>query len=222
MSFKGAIGCSVIAHMGLLVLQVPEGFVAREEIRPIKVTYVAVAKVKLQPAPAVPRSRESSSGVAVSGTQASPSSRRPTNNENRQAENLIRLGHLLPSTPAPEPLLRHVPVTVQDVPTPGSSSAIASLPEGEFALLQHKQMVRQYLKTHLIFPPHGVAGTVRLRLVLRPNGTLENLLLLAASDPHLAESALKEAQSSAPYPPFPKELKKEEADYEFIVQYRLE
>jgi len=223
MNLKTAVGWSVVFHLFLLVMQPPQGFVPVDEERPIKVTYVPTlqavsspARPKVQPPPApvlpkpAPVSAEKPSAPAVSAPPVPKPPRQET-----------------PPRPVPQPVVsppppvQNRPVTIWDADT-RSSSSISNLPEGEFADLQHKQQVRQHLKAHLIFPSEGIQGTVRLRLILAPNGTLQDLVLLEASDSRLGEMALEGAQSAEPFPPFPAHMKKSQVLYEYIIQYRLE
>ncbi|MBI3332608.1 MAG: energy transducer TonB [Candidatus Omnitrophica bacterium] len=103
---------------------------------------------------------------------------------------------------------------------PAQSAGLSSLPEREFAVVQHKRLVRQHLKSQLSYPAGWNPGTVHLHLVLGPDGALQESSVSQASDPLLGLTALNGARSAAPYPPFPKEMKESRADYEFLVQYR--
>ena len=221
MSLKAAIGWSVVFHVGLLVMQPPQGLIPPEEDKPIKVAYLPTT-VTLPSHPAVTKSQPPPAPVAPKPPQAAVPKKTPESpapipkpviQENPRP--------IIPRPVSSSPSVQNGPVTVRDVPT-HDSPIISNLSEGEFAALQHKQQVRQHLKAHLDFPPNGIQGTVRLRLVLGPKGLLEDLLLLDASDSRLAESALKGAQSAVPYPPFPKEMKKTQVLYEYIIQYRLD
>ena len=216
MNLKTAVGWSVVFHVSLLVMQPPQGFVPVDQERPIEVTYVPTlqaapspARPKVQPPPPVSVERPPAPAISA------PSVPKPVRQE-------------APPRPIPQrvvsppvPTVENQPVTVRDADT-RSSSSISNLPEGEFAALQHKQQVRQHLKARLAFPPDGIQGSVRLRLILAPNGTLQDLVLLEASDSRLGEVALEGAQSAEPYPPFPSQMKKSQVLYEYIIQYRLE
>ena len=100
--------------------------------------------------------------------------------------------------------------------------AATSLPEGEFAVLQHKQMIRHHLKRYLTYPAVRLQGVVYLQIDLDPDGKLRDAVVREASDPRLEEITLNGVRSAAPYPPFPRELKSSSARYEFLVQYRWE
>lgn len=217
-------------HLGFLFLQFPRQFVPPDPLEPIQVSYLSTLRKVVAAPPNV------GPGVGFSGPLVGS---REAVAEVPAALPLISVPSSAPQNPLPplsssrkrgsDPIdsrfrgndAHSPPVTVRDIPAP-SSSTISSLPEGEFALLQHKQQVRQQMKAHLPFPPNGHPGTVRLRLVLGSGGQLLDLALLETSDSRLAEAALKGAQSTSPYPVFPKEMKRAEVSYDFIVQYRTE
>ena len=204
MNLGKAVGWSVAVHIGFLVMQTPSRFVPPDDIRPIRVTYLPLNR----PAAVVPAAVRQAARPPIVPVAASP---------------VLPAPKPVPVAPpvsreAPPPLR---PVSVSDVPTPPSSS-ISSLPEGEFAALQHKQRVRQHLRAHLNFPASWIQGTVRLRLILNPDGTLETASVLEASDPRLESAALEGAESAGQYPRFPKEMKNSSVRYDFLVQYRLD
>ena len=216
MNLKTAVGWSVVFHVSLLVMQPPQGFAPVEQERTIRVTYVSMpqaapslARANLQPTPA---------SIHTEKPPAPSVSTPPTPKPPRQETPPRPIPQ--PVVPPPAPAVQGQPVTVRDADA--RSSAISNLPEGEFAALQHKQQVRQHLKQRLAFPPGGIQGTVRLRLILAPSGALQDLVLLDASDSRLSEVALAGARSAGPYPPFPSQLKKSQVLYEYIIQYRLE
>ena len=131
---------------------------------------------------------------------------------------------MIPSTrkstnpPVDKPLLNEkVSVT-----SPSPTSGAASLPEKEFAFLQHKMLVRDYLRSRLTYPSVWSLGSVHVRLVLRSDGSLKESAILEATDVPLATVAITAIRQAAPYPPFPQEMKESEASYEFLVQYRPE
>ncbi len=221
MSLKAAVGWSVVFHLFLLAVQPPQGFVPAASESPIKVTYIKIrpppALVPPKPAPKPPRQETSPRPVVVA---AASGGRTTSNLQVVAAASGSRTTSDLQVAPAAPPV-ENRPVTVRDA-VPGSSSSISNLPEGEFAALQHKQQVRRHLNARLAFPSDGIQGSVRLRLILAPNGTLQDLVLLEASDSRLGEMALEGARSAEPYPPFPPQMKKSHLLYEYIIQYRLE
>lgn len=98
----------------------------------------------------------------------------------------------------------------------------ASLPEEPFALVRHKQQVKEHLKSHLTYPNLQIQGTVQLHLVLDSEGILQEASLVGPADPELAEAALQGAYTANPYPRFPKETRESKVTYDFLIQYRLE
>ncbi len=205
MSLKAAVGWSILIHLGLLVMRAPVSSTPADPALPIKVTYVAVPK---------PIHAPLKKGPPVSAAPADP---KPVQVQ-RAAPPAPK-----PAPPAPKPVGVKIPapeptVSVSTAP----SGTISSLPDSDFAAIQHKQQTRQHLKARLNFPPEGIPGIVRLRLILSPEGKIQELTLLEASDSGLGQAALQGARSGEPYPPFPKDFKAPSARYEFLVQYRLE
>ncbi|GEM_PF-2354589 len=218
MGLKAAIGWSVVVHLGLLFSWPNEWFVPpREVLHTIEVTYqVADGRTRARQVldtlgsmapkpdrpPATPQPAPSATAPRLSLPEP-PVSPRPS-----------------PSPPSPEP--ERVSVTPHPSPPPTNSSGAASLPEGEFAFLEHKQQVRDHLRAHLAYPAFRVQGTVRLLLALDPSGALQEASVLETTDPRLGLAALEGARLSVPYPRFPREMKSSQARYEFLVQYRPE
>ena len=217
MNLKTAVGWSVVFHVSLLVMQPPQGFVPVDQERPIKVSYVPT--LQAAPSPARPKVQPPPVPVSVEKPPAPAVSTPPIPKPPRQEAPPRPIPQ--PVVSPPVPTVENQPVTVRDADA-HPTYAISNLTEGEFAALQHKQQVRQHLKARLAFPPDGIQGSVRLRLILAPNGTLQDLVLLEASDSRLGEVALQGAQSAEPYPPFPNQMKKSQVLYEYIIQYRLE
>lgn len=127
--------------------------------------------------------------------------------------------------PAPVPAVRPVsrPITRNDVAVPvARSPAISSLPDKEFVFLDHKEQVRKHLKVRLNYPASLTDGTVRLRVILGPDGSFKQAVVLETSDPRLAGLAVKDAQSAGPYPPLPAKFRPRQLRYEFLVRYRPE
>lgn len=138
--------------------------------------------------------------------------------------------------PAPVPAVRPVsrPITRGDIPTP--RPAVSSLPDKEFVFLDHKEQVRKHLKARLNYPASLCAeargdasssvgltdGTVRIRVILGPEGSFKQAVVLETSDARLAGLAVKDAQAAAPYPPLPAKFRPRQLRYEFLVRYRPE
>lgn len=119
------------------------------------------------------------------------------------------------------PVPRRVdPPVVKSLNVPSEFSS--GPPEWEFAEIQYKEQVRKHLKAHLNYPAVLLVGTVRLRLVLSADGHLQQAQVLEASDPRLQEAALRDAQSSQPYPAFPGAMRRRQATYEYLVRYEPE
>ena len=83
-------------------------------------------------------------------------------------------------------------------------------------------MIRRHLKTRLAYPHEPIEGTVHVRIVLDPAGMLKQVTVLQTSDSRLAEMAVEGIRAATPYPHFPGSMKDPQADYEFLVQYRLD
>ena len=120
-----------------------------------------------------------------------------------------------PLAPVPTP----APAPVQVPPSPPEMRA-ALLPDGEIAAIQHKELVREYLRKRLHYPAALPPGTVRLRVSLSADGTLREASVTGATDPRLASCALHDARAAGSYPRFPREMGSSQAEYEFLVQYR--
>ena len=105
---------------------------------------------------------------------------------------------------------------------PPRSPVISSLPDKEFVFLDHKERVRKHLKARLNYPSFLGDGTVRLRVILGPEGSFKQAVVLETSDPRLAGLAVKDAQSAAPYPPLPAKFRPRQVRYEFLVRYKPE
>jgi len=110
------------------------------------------------------------------------------------------------------------------------------LAKQEFAFVEHKERVRRHLKARLHYPSFFCAearggasssaglsdGTVRLRVLLDPQGDLKQAVVLETSDPRLASIAIRDAQRAAPYPRFPGVHHPRQLRYEFLVRYKPE
>ena len=214
MSLKIAFGWSIVVHLGLMIVRPPPSMVPpRQVLHPLEVSYLPAVQVEAPSShPAKPVSAPSqrrSSPVRTIPPSAEEERPRPKTPEPPKQES--------PDVKAPE----NHPSPSVDLPPTGNASA-ASLPEGEFAAIEHKEWVRQHLKAHLKYPAFRMQGTVRLQLVLAPYGVLKEVAVVEASDPRLADLAVKDAQAAIPYPRFPKEMKQRQVRYEFLVKYQPE
>ena len=88
--------------------------------------------------------------------------------------------------------------------------------------MEHKERVRRHLKARLHYPSFLSDGTVRLRVLLDPQGQLKQAVVLQTSDPRLASIAVQDAQGASPYPRFPSKVHPRQVRYEFLVRYRPE
>ena len=124
--------------------------------------------------------------------------------------------------PRPEPPRRVEPAPISplapEVLIP--KGAAVNIPESAFALIDYKKLIRQHLKSRLVYPPAGVEGVVRVRMVLDGEGMLKQIAVMESSDPRLAEITVDGIRSAAPYPRFPKGMTDSSPRLEFLVQYR--
>ncbi len=209
MTLRAAIGFSAAFHVVLLTAAPSSGWLAPRQ-KHFEVSYVP-ARAVVSPAPAaaarpqpapVPQSRISD---PVPGAPVAPA----------------RISTPAPAAaPAPRPMSR--PVTRNDVAAPAPRPAISSLPDKEFVFLDHKEQVRKHLKARLHYPSFLGDGSVRLRVVLGPDGSFKQAVVLETSDARLAGLAVKDAQAAAPYPPLPAKIHPRQVRYEFLVRYRPE
>lgn len=218
MKLKGAVLCSAVLHMGFLTVKPPHGlFSARDIFRPPE-TYVLVEPVKALPKAAalkVPAPKPAPPARAAEPVRRAEPPRRvaPPKPVEQVRPALPPLPSKLPEPPPlrPAPSVSQAPAVVP--------AATADLPDGDFALIRHKEQVRAYLRHKLHFPEDWTQGAVRLRVTVLPDGTLKEAAVPEASDPRLAEIALRDARAAGPYPRFPAAMKVVEAEYEFLVQY---
>ena len=130
-----------------------------------------------------------------------------------------------------------MPARPADVPAAaGPSRGIGTLPEREFDFVAHKEQVRRHLKAHLHYPSFLCAearggasssaglsdGTVRLRVILGPEGDFRQAAVLQASDPRLIPIAIEDARLATPYPRFAGIRRPRRLHYEFWVRYKPE
>jgi len=239
-SLKAALLCSLLIHVGLLATRPPVDRVPpRSSPEVLEVTYLPISLEK--GSTAIPK-RKGSAAVplrkgAISVSKQKEASAAPVFVERKKTPSPLKgaLAPLKGSTPPPPKISRSQPApeparpTVQSAPA-GSPSpdqtlakispAAASIPGGEFALVTHKEQVREHLKEHLKYPVFWVQGSVQLRLDLDQNGALRQAVIVKTSDSRLSEEALRRAKSAAPFPAFPKALRKRQIRYDFLVQYR--
>ena len=70
---------------------------------------------------------------------------------------------------------------------------------------------------------HGAMGTVSMRIAVRANGQLEEVVLLKSSGtPSLDEAALGLVKAASPMPPFPKELQRTMDVFELETSLSIE
>lgn len=207
MTFKTAVVWSALVHLGLLILQPPNGLTPpRAALRSLEVSYLPVPPESSLPAPPAPvhavppePAAESRSVKVAHASEGGPPVLPPTSGPMR----------------APvEPVVSEPPR-----PTPRPPSSVAALPDWEFSALQHKEQIRKHLKACFHYPELSLEGTVRLRLVLTAEGSLQTVEVLEASDLRLIQLALRDARSAAPYPRFLPAMRHRMASYEFLVRY---
>lgn len=201
MTLRGAIGFSAAFHVVLLTAIPSSAWLAPKQKR-FEVSYVPVVAVKPQSPPVSQRQVPDPAPVAP----VAPAPRIST------------------PIPAPVPAVRPVsrPITRNDVAAPPRSPAISSLPDKEFVFLDHKEQVRKHLKARLNYPAILSDGTVRIRVILGPEGSFKQAVVLETSDVRLASLAVKDAQAAGPYPPLPAKFRPRQVRYEFLVRYRPE
>jgi len=212
-TLRAAIGFSAAFHVVLLTAAPSSGWLAPRQKR-FEVSYVAEPHQRLGTSSAArivpPRSPDTVPVAQPRIPDAIPPAVAPA-----------RISTPAPAAaPAPRPVSR--PVTRNDVATPAPRPAISSLPDKEFVFLDHKEQVRKHLKARLHYPSFLGDGSVRLRVVLGPDGSFKQAAVLETSDARLAGLAVRDAQSAAPYPPLPAKLQPRQVCYEFLVRYRPE
>ena len=212
MTLRGALGCSAAFHFALLVSVSPLGWLPLgEAAHPLEVSYVPVQV----PAPVPP--------APIRSEDAGPFPA-PT-----------RMADRPDPVPAPRPALKETPprafaprpafhrvehhwTEIAPPPLPKTSH----LAQQQFAFVEHKERARRHLKARLHYPAFLSDGTVRLRVLLDPQGGLKQAVVLATSDPRLASIAIQDAQGASPYPHFPGAHRPHQVRYEFLVRYRPE
>lgn len=223
MNFKAAVICSTAIHAGFLGLRPPAGLVPpRQTLYPLEVSYVILQGERPTPKVA-PRPKEpQASRAADPAKPARPEPLPPKPEEPRKSEERPRPAEPPARPPGAKPSPAVTPggrsSPVADLPSSGPRAA--AMPEGEFAAIRHKELVREHLRRELRYPETALQGMVRLKVTVLPDGSLKDAVVSDASDPRLAAIALRDARSAGPYPRFPKETSSSEAEYEFLVQYR--
>lgn len=124
--------------------------------------------------------------------------------------------------PAPKPAAQPKPRQATWAPASAPRPAISSLPEKEFVFLDHKEQVRKHLKARLNYPAFLSDGTVRLRVILGPDGALKQAAVIETSDPRLAGVAARDARAASPYPRLSAKFRPRQVRYEFLVRYKPE
>ena len=214
-SLRTAVLCSAAIHAGFLALH-PGGWLSlwpgfRHPLESRDLSTVDLEGID-PPAPA-PKPEPVPVRAVESSRPVEPAPARP-----RPVPRLEPAPH---RAAAPPPVVSAAPPTLSADLFPQVSAETPVLPEKDFAAIRHKELVREHLRKGLRYPQPLVEGTVRLRVSLLPDGSLEEVAALDSSDPRLAALALRDARSSAPYPRFPKEMEDSlDTEYEFLVQYR--
>ncbi|MBI3322307.1 MAG: energy transducer TonB [Candidatus Omnitrophica bacterium] len=223
MNFKAAVFCSAAIHAGFLVLRPPAALAPpRKTLYPLEVSYVVLAPPERSPDRSRGFAPRRYSAALTPHPGPGPTPAKPVS-EPAQAR---KPSPQREEPPLPKPLetLKQPETTSQLEKTPPSSSipvsGAAAVPDGEYAAIRHKERVREHLRKKLYYPETSLDGVVRLKVVLRPDGSLKDALVSEASDARLAAFALRDARSAGRYPPFPRDMASDEAAYEFLVQYR--
>jgi len=221
MNLRAAIGWSVAFHLALLKVYLPHGTAL-----PAKAFHsIEVVVLPVEPRPSVIRPVPKSNPLAPAG----PSMAHSVIARPAQAGRSNLKSELPRSVRSGPGLLRQPEVYTEgrrsELPRNDDAAGlgtVSSLPEGEFASLQHKKQIREHLRAYLYYPEISSQGMVRLHLTLHPDGRLQEARIIETSDSGLAEAALDGARSADPYPSSPEEMKPSDAEYEFLVQYRPE
>lgn len=215
MTLRGSLVWSAVIHVGLLMAGPPLGWKPARALRTFEVSYAPVLAPSVSSTPA-PVARVVQPSVApVSEKVPSPPVAFAPFGGFAKPVSAPLADFVRPAAPVRS-------AVVEKLPLPPGHAVASVLPEWQFALLQHKEQVRSYLKPRLRYPAVQVEGTVRLRLFLTSEGLLRRAEVLAASDPRLTEAALRDARAAAPYPRFPSAMRRKLASYEFLVRYQPE
>ncbi len=222
MTFRVAFGWSTLLHVGILALRPPAGLVPpASTLHPLDVTLLPGRSIEIprpaakeQAPPPEPRraSQESRLGAEERKPPRPPSGAAPAERGD--------------PAPPPAPPTQPAPSSARRGPaveaTAGAAASTSGLPERVFASIEHKERVRDHLRTRMRYPFPRVEGRVLLQIWLGSGGNLQQATVLQASDPRLAAAALEDARAAAPYPRFPSTLREPRARYDFLVRYEPE
>jgi pilus assembly protein CpaC len=94
-------------------------------------------------------------------------------------------------------------------------------------ILKYSKLAQKRILENLVYPPEakaaGFQGAVKLSLKLSPQGDLLDAQVKEPSSYRiLDDAALKTAQETSPYPPFPPEIKEKEVWVDIPIVYQLE
>ncbi len=228
MNLKSAVLLSLMIHLGFLGIRPPAGIVPpRETLNSIEVTYQS-AEERVQRnrgrenavvSRENPRKEPAKPPPSLASSREPVQPLKPTGEPKSLPRNQTRPS---PSAQAPRP---EVKIGAEEESQNSSVSVpkgmAAGLAESAFAAVEYKKLVRQQLKNRLAYPLIGIEGTVKVHLVVNPDGLLKQVEIMEYSDRRLAEAALDGIRSAAPYPRFPKEMQADSQDFDFLVQYCL-
>jgi len=205
MTLRSALGCSAVFHVVLLIVRSPLGWMPLGEgVHPLEVSYVPVQAPA--PAPPVPVRSDDAGPLRMTRSPAS-----------------IPVAAARPDpAPAQRPVIRPAVHRWAEVAPPLPIPDTSRMSRQEFAFVEHKERVRRHLKARLHYPAFLSDGTVRLQVLLDPQGDLKQAVVLETSDPRLASIAVQDAQGAAPYPRFPSTRRPKQLRYEFLVRYEPE
>ena len=209
MTLRSALGCSAAFHVVLLFAAPPAWFPQLPATQKFEVAYRPAPPVRVPPPPAIEKADRPKTPEAPVPVRNEPLSIPAPKEPER--------------SPAPPPVSRPAqrrPAERISVSAP--RPAVSSLPEKEFVFLDHKEQVRKHLKARLNYPSFLSDGTVRLRVVLGPDGVLKQAVVVEASDSRLAGIAIRDAQAASPYPKPPPKYNPRQLRYEFLVRYKPE
>ncbi len=201
-------GWSILVHIGLLSIRPSVDILPQVETpHVIEVSYLPKQVGKIPPPP--PKAK-----LVIEATPSAPvapAALQPPR---------LTIPSPPPPPPVPEPVRSPEPVVQAVVIPPEPSSMSSSLPEDSWVALQHKELVREYLRKNLKYPLLPREGTVRFQIFLGKEGGLRHLQLMAASDAVLAAQTLADIQRAGPFPSFPEGLDQSQVRYEFLVRYQ--
>ena len=116
-----------------------------------------------------------------------------------------------------------------DLKAPKANINIPSISDDkiEDPVLRYSKLVQKRILENMVYPAAakgaGFQGTVKLSLKLSPQGDLLDAKVKETSNYRvLDDAALKTAQQTSPYPPFPPEIKEKEFWVDIPIIYQLE